>query len=354
MVERGLEHHSAPEIIELDPVPLEMVPHGACFVVVLRVDRAGAPVHPQAPGSSGCRIVRSVPPVVRGGVRLDPFIGICIDKPSVPVCGNIGIDVEVVSNGKLPGKLQVVCHDCGALHFHRSGAVCETNPFAVPRQRRIALRLPYLAEYLVERPVFLRYEDDMLDRRLPLAAVQRNGILRAECICRRRILDREVVSDHFLCQRRELAVRRDFDDRHRPFHDAADVCPLRPRDEVLPAVRSASIAFCVGHDEPFPVFRHLKLGGEPAGRDVPQDCERRDVDHSDGVDPRFRHIEPLLVGGDRKPEWNDASQTSHCLVERQGDMTQDAVVQNVDDGDIVIVPVACEDVCGSRRERIWA
>ena len=92
-------------------------PHGACLVVVLGVDRAGRPIHPQAPRSPGCRIVRSVPPVTRGGVRFHPFIGIGVGQPAVPVCGDVGIDIEVVSDSKLSGKLQVVCHDGGTVHL---------------------------------------------------------------------------------------------------------------------------------------------------------------------------------------------------------------------------------------------
>ena len=76
------------------------------------------------------------------------------------------------------------------------------------------------------------------------------------------------------------------------------------------------------------------------------------VDHSDGIDAGFSHIQPFLIGRNRQSERDHASELLYRGMWFQEYLFDHHVFVDVNHGDVIVVPVAHENILISGNQRI--
>ncbi len=310
-----LEHDTEAKVKKVDFVPFKVLPHGACLIVIFRIDGAGRTVHPVNTGCFRVKLKPSVSAITCCSAGFHPLIRIGIHQPAVAIGRYIGIHIKVVGNGKVAGNFKVVYHHICILHRVGSGAVGKRGIASVACQPGIALPFFNLPENFVIRTVFLRNKNNVFNRTLLFARVKRHRIVFAPVeFFGRGFIEIEIVGNYLFGLIFKFFIGRDIQNLNCTFHQCANIAAFGAPLKGISSVGAASKTFGVGNYQFFSVTAYLQFCRKPAGGNVSQNFQIYGIDNSYCIDSRAGNIKPLVVGRQRQSKRNDPAELFHPAV----------------------------------------
>ncbi len=264
--EPGGEFNAETEVEEVDAVPIEVVPDASRLGIVLRVDGTGRSHEGQGAGGRRSSPHPALSPVRGGDAGLHPLVRIDAHEPAVPVGRHVGVTVEVVRDREPAGERKVVGHHGDPLQVARAVPRGNVHTLPEPRQRRFARTPGELAEDLVVRPVLLRDEHHVPDRRRRGTRVRGHGVVSESGAGSPH--EPDVVGYDAARERIQTGVVGYCNNGNKAVHQVADVGSPVVHLEGRSAVRPAPPPLGVRHEQGAPVRRDGQLGGKPAHRNM--------------------------------------------------------------------------------------
>ena len=375
---RGLKSRFGLDPPQLEPLavvaegqsrPMEVLPDGAGFEVVLGVDGGGGSSEGQPARGFLRRAKIAMPSVGRRQARLDPGVGIDPDQPAVSIRRDVRVEVEVVAEAEALGQREMVRNDVDLACDDLVLRVVDGGTRAIVGQARLPPQATsggvrgQFAKELVVGPVLLGDHDDVLDLLTADAEIGWHD----PCVdrCHRRKVE-AVVADHLRRLRHQCPILRDWHQGDDPFLQGSDKGSFRSTCEAGAPIRARAEAFRTCHVEGSSIRADDELRREPRGRQVAKHLPTPGLDDGDCVDTGLGDIEPPLIRAQRHPKGNLTAQPCEdallglahsppfatqppqdLLEEVQLDVGDDALGPRVQHRHRVVVGVADKDVAPS-------